>query len=318
MVTAAESATAMVSHRAKRGIINELHKQARKNFPRRRVYTKGIDDLWQLDLADLSKYARNKNNNNRFILTVIDVMSKHAWAVAVRNKTGKSVTEAMKKVFKQSSPRVPKNIQVDMGKEFYNSTFLALMRDYKINMYSSKTHLKASVVERFIKSLKNWMFKEFGVQGNYSWIKLLPVLLKRYNSRIHRTIGMRPKDVRKKHEQMLFKKLYGTTPLHLKQRLKFTPGDTVRVSKYKTQFDRGFTPSWSTELFTVDRVRYTEPPVYYLRDAEHRPIDGAFYAAELQKTRYPDTYLVERVLRRRGNKVYVKWLGFPSSHNSWV
>lgn len=134
MVTAAESA--VVSHRAKRGIINELHKQARKNFPRRRVYTKGIDDLWQLDLADLSKYAHNKNNNNRFILTVIDVMSKHAiaWAVAVRNKTGKSVTEAMKKVSKQSSPRVPKNIQVDMGKEFYNSTFLALMRDYKINM----------------------------------------------------------------------------------------------------------------------------------------------------------------------------------------
>lgn len=85
------------------------------------------------------------------------------------------------------------------------------------------------------------MFKEFGVQGNYSWIKLLPVLLKRYNNRIHRTIGMRPKDVGKKHEQMLFKKLYGTTTTtttpRLKQRLKFTPGKTVRVSKYKTQFD---------------------------------------------------------------------------------
>lgn len=315
--------TASVSQQAKRGIIDELHKQARKHFPRRRVYTKAIDNLWQLDLVDMTKYSRNKNKNNKFILTVIDVMSKYSWAVPVKNKTGAAVTEAMKEVFRQSSPRVPAKIQVDNGKEFYNSHFRALMHHYNITMYSSKTHLKASVVERFNRTLKNWMYKEFGVQGDYSWINLLPTLLKRYNARVHRTIGMRPKDVKKKHERMLFKKLYDTTRPEdasaALQRVKFSPGDTVRVSKYKTQFDRGFTPSWSTELFTIDRVRYTRPPVYYIRDAQNKLIDGAFYAYELQKTHYPDTYLVERVLRKKGNnKVYVKWLGFPSTHNSWV
>lgn len=92
----------------------------------------------------------------------------------------------------------------------------------------------------------------------------------------------------------------------------------VRISKYKSLFSKGYTPNWSTELFLVDRVRTTVPPVYHLRDMEGVPIKGAFYEHELQKTKYPDVYLVEKVLKRKGDKVYVKWLGFDNSHNSWI
>lgn len=302
----------------KRGIVEELHKQARKRFPRRHVYVKGLDDLWQIDLVDMQKHSR-VNRGHKYILTVIDVLSKFAWAVPVRSKSGEAVTDAMQKVFSQSKPpRIPTNLQCDDGKEFYNERFKSLMKERNINMYSTFSALKASVVERFNRTLKGWMFKEFGVQGNYKWLDLLAKLLERYNSRVHRSINMRPKDVTRRHEKRLAQ-LLNKLPTGLTVRkVNFKVGDVVRVSKYKTLFEKGYTPSWSTELFVVDRVQTTVPPVYALRDTRGKIIRGAFYGQELKRTKYPDTYLVERVLRRKGKRVFVKWLGLDSSHNSWI
>lgn len=301
----------------KRGIVEELHKQARKRFPRRHVYVKGIDDTWQIDLVDMQKHAR-VNGGHKYILTVIDVLSKYAWALEVRNKSGQSVTGAMQRVFSQSRPRLPANVHCDSGKEFYNDKFKALMSKSNINLYSTFSALKASVVERFNRTLKGWMFKEFGVQGNYKWIDLLPRLLARYNSRVHRTIGMRPKDVNKRHEKRLRQLLNKLPTGRAVRKINFAAGDIVRVSKYKTLFEKGYTPSWSTELFTIDKVQRTVPPVYILRDSRGIVIKGAFYGQELNRTKYPDTYLVEKVLRRKGRRVYVKWLGLDKSHNSWI
>ena len=300
----------------KRGIIDELHRPARKNFLRRKVYIKGLNDVWEIDLVEMKPYAK-VNGGMKYLLTVIDVLSKYAWAVPVRTKTGKDVTAAMEKVFKQSHPHKPKHIHCDQGTEFYNEHFKKLMEKKNINLYSTYTHMKASIVERFNRTLKTLMWKEFGVQGNYKWITILPELLKKYNSNVHRTIGMRPIDVKRKHVKELLEKV-NIINNRVSRTLKFKPNDIVRISKYKTLFAKGYTPSWTTELFTVDRVRKTYPPVYYLRDMNGDLIKGAFYGEELQKTKYPDTYLVERVLKRRKNKVYVKWLGLDSSHNSWL
>jgi len=301
----------------KRGIVNEQHRSARKNFKRRKVYVKGIDDLWQIDLVEMIPYSR-ANSGHKYILTVIDVLSKFAWAVPVANKTGKKVTAAMQTVIDQVGPHhhVPKNLQCDKGKEFYNSEFHTLMLRHNINQYSTHTHLKASVVERFNRTLKGWMWKEFGVQGNYKWLKLLPELLRRYNSKVHRTIGMGPMDVTVADENRLLTIL--NNPDIKRSKNRFSVGDIVRISKHKTMFAKGYTPSWSTELFTIDSVRNTLPPVYYLRDDRNNVISGGFYEEEMQKTKYPDTYLVERVLKRKGAKVYVRWLGMDRTHDSWI
>lgn len=308
----------MKSHDAdKRGIVEELYKQARKRFPRRHVYVKGFDDLWQIDLVDMQKHS-NVNRGQKYILTVIDVLSKYAWAEPVRNKSGLLVTQAMQRVFTQSHPRKPVNIQCDAGLEFYNDTFKSLMTKYNINMYSTFSVMKASVVERFNRTLKSWMYREFEVQGNYKWIALLPVLLTNYNNRVHRSIGMRPKDVKKRHEKLLIKILNKLPTAQSVRKINFKTGDIVRVSKYKTLFEKGYTPSWSTELFTVSRVHKTVPPVYTIRDMRHNVIKGTFYGQELKRTQYPDTYLVEKVLKKRGNRVYVKWLGLDKSYNSWI
>ncbi|XP_043464116.1 uncharacterized protein LOC122499702 [Leptopilina heterotoma] len=101
------------------------------------------------------------------------------------------------------------------------------------------------------------------------------------------------------------------------KRPKYKIGDKVRVSKYKNVFEKGYTPNWTTEIFTVDQVVSTQPVTYKLKDYQDQPISGGFYEEELLKVKYSDIYLVEKILKTRGNKVLVKWLGFDNSHNTW-
>jgi hypothetical protein len=128
---------------------------------------------------------------------------------------------------------------------------------------------------------------------------------------------MKPKDV-KEHT-----KIHAYDYLKIMPRkTKFRLGNIVRISKYKSIFEKGYTPSWSTELFKIVKVNVTNPPTYMLESLEGEPIKGCFYEPELQKTNSPDTYLVEKILkkRRRNNieQLFVKWLGFPNQFNSWI
>ena len=98
-----------------------------------------------------------ENKGFKYLLTVIDVFSKFAWAVPVKSKSGEDITTAMKSILIQG--RIPKNLHVDQGSEFYNSNFKPLMRKYDINLYSTYSNLKSSIVERCKRTLKTWMFK---------------------------------------------------------------------------------------------------------------------------------------------------------------
>lgn len=99
---------------------------------------------------------------------------------------------------------------------------------------------------------------------------------------------------------------------------KFKVGDCVRISKYKHNFEKGYTPNWSTELFIIKKVNKTLPVTYHIEDQRKQNISGAFYEQELQRSNYPDAYLIEKVLKKKGNKLYVKWLGLNSAENSWI
>lgn len=299
----------------KEDIANELHKSVRKNFPRRKVVVKGFDDLWQCDLIDMTKYYK-VNKGFKYIITVIDVFSKYAWSRPLKTKTSKEVTFAMKNILKQG--RVPKNLQSDLGTEFYNSEFKKLMGDYKINHYSTYSILKSSVAERFNRTLKNFMWKKFTINGTYNWIDILDQLMDFYNTKKHSTIKMKPCDVSKKNEMELLKTIYSYKQPKLRMIPKFEINDYVRISKYKGEFAKGYTPNYSTEIFRITQVVPTEPVTYKLVDAENQPIAGGFYQEELTKVKHKDVYLVEKILKKKDDKVFVKWLGFPSSKNSWI
>lgn len=305
----------------KRGIVDELHKPARRNYPRRKVDIRGLHDLWQADLVEMIPYA-TMNRGYKYLLTVINCCSKFAWAEPLKSKSGKDVTEAMKRVLSRAR-KAPKNLQVDQGSEFYNYQFEALLREYGTRLYSSYSTKKASIIERFNRTLKTKMWKHFSLQGSYKWLDLLKTLLHEYNHSVHRTIGMRPAEVEERHEKLILHRLSTSTSPRdqqgsMQRHRQLKEGDLVRLSKQKALFAKGYTPNWGTEIFKVARVQPTRPVTYILEDLKGIPIKGGFYAEEVQKTKYPHSYLVEKVLRKSKGKAFVKWLGFDSSHNSWI
>jgi len=300
----------------KRVVIEELHKPARKNFKRRRTIIKGLHDLYQADLVEMIPYA-STNRGFRYILMVLNAFSKKLWARPVKRKTGEEVTKAMKQILNEVKV-MPKNLQTDQGKEFFNKHFQELIEKQKINHYTTYSNPKASLVERCNRTIKNMMWKEFSLQGNYKWLPILQQIVSKYNNTKHSTTGFKPDDVSMRNEKKILNSAYS----HLKtidpRKAKFTVGDHVRISKYREAFKKGYTPNWSNEIFKIRKVKPTNPRTYLLVDEKGENIEGGFYELELQKVKYSDVFLVEKVLKRRGNMVFVKWLGLDKTHNSWL
>ena len=293
-------------------IADELHAPAKRNFPRRKVIMRGIDETWQADLVDMQKYS-GFNKSYKYILTIIDNLSKCAWAIPLQSKTGVELMMVFKNLFKKG--RIPKNLHVDQGTEFYNANVKKLLEAHNVHLYSTFSEKKASSCKKFNRSLKTNMWKLFSINGNYKWFDILDNLVSTYNNRVHRSIRMKPVDVSHDDEERLVKML-NTSKLSCK-RPKFELGDHVRLSKYKGIFEKGYPPNWGTEIFTIVKVQKTKPVTYKLKDYQDQHLDGAFYEFELIKVKYHDVYLVEKIVKRKGNKVYVKWLGFDSTHNKW-
>lgn len=298
-------------------VVNELHKTARKNFERRSTIIKGIDDLWQADLIDMQKYS-NENKGFKYILVAIDALSKFAWTVPVKAKTKEEMYKAMKRILTESG-RCPKNLQSDLGKEFYNSLFLNLMKQFRINHYSTYSTKKAAIVERLIRTLKTKLYKHFSFHGKYQWVgNYLESIVWSYNNTVHRTTKYKPIDVNATNEHLVKENIYKSQIRNGPRSNKYTIGDKVRISKYKTEFAKGYTPNWSTEIFKIIKVNDTMPVTYLVEDMHKEKILGSFYEHELQKTKFPDIYLIEKVIKRKNNKLFVKWLGLGDNENSWI
>ena len=98
---------------------------------------------------------------------------------------------------------------------------------------------------------------------------------------------------------------------------KFKVGDHVRISKHKNIFAKGYTPNWSEEVFVINKIKNTVPWTYAISDLNGEEITGSFYEKELQKTNQ-EKFRIEKVLKRKGDKLYVKWKGYDSRFNSWT
>lgn len=262
-----------------------------------------------MDLAEMRPYA-HQNKGYKMIMVVIDCFSKFLWTRPLKTKTGEEITRTFSDIL-TSTARWPKNLQTDQGTEFYNSKFQSLMKKRNINHYNTFTVKKAAIAERVIRTLKSKLYKYFSLNGTYKWIDVLQQLTKEYNSTRHHKTGFKPEDVNKSNESKILKKCY--SHLKIAGPRKFKVGNIVRISKAKHVFD-----NWTTELFKIIKIKITNPITYLLEDMQGQPISGAFYEEELQKTKNPDIYLVEKVLKKKGKKMYVKWLGFNNRHNSWI
>lgn len=301
----------------------ELHRPKRRRYPTVSVITQSIDDLWQADLVEMGALA-SWNKGFAYLLTVIDTFSKYGFARTLRSKAGKEVTEAFRDILLKSG-RKPRNLQTDQGKEFFNSNFERLMKEMSINHYHTFSDKKASIVERWNRSLKHMMWKRFTHNNSYKWTHLLPGIIEEYNDRTHRTIGMTPNEVTLENSPQVLQRLTKKTAQHSRGKGVLKIGDIVRISRIKPIFAKEATsPNWSEELFRIIEVQQTRPVTYKLEDLLQEPINGTFYQQELQKTSIPEYARIEKVLSRKqvsGRKRYlirVKWKGYSNKFNQWI
>ena len=294
-----------------------LHKPARRRFTRRKIFSRGIDYLWQADLVDMSRLVE-ENDGYRYLLTVIDVFSKHAWVKKLKKKDSKNIT--FDEIF---VTRKPFKLQTDKGKEFLNATFQRRLAELQIQFYVSQNDdIKASVVERFNRTFKTKMWKYFTHKSTARYVDVLDDLLHSYNRTRHRTIGCAPIEVTKENESAIRERMYGKE-VTSKSSAKFKVGDKVRISKTRRAFDKGYLPNWTEEVFTVTDVVDTKPRTYKLEDYGKEKIEGSFYENEIQRVvKSDDIFKIEKVLstrKRKGVKEYfVKWKGYPEKFNSWI
>ena len=299
-----------------------LHKPARVRFTRNKTIVKSIDDQWQADLCDMQSKSQD-NDDNTFILTCIDCFSKYAWAESLQQKSADDIIKAMERIF--ASGRKPKRLQTDKGSEFTNVKVQTFLRKHNVTFFTTDSEQKASIVERFNRTLKTRMFKYFTNANTYRYVDVLQALVNGYNATYHRSIKMQPNNVRRVHQSIIRQRLYGVSKKerYRTKTYKYDVGAWVRISKQRLTFDKGYTPNWSEEIFVVRERRLQREPVYLLRDLNGENVTGTFYEPELQRVREPSEYRVEKVLRsrttRNGVKEYlVKWKGYDSSFNSWV
>ena len=296
-----------------------LHKPMRRHFKRNRVIVGGIDQQWQMDLADMQS-MQTFNDGYRYLLVCIDVFSKYEWVVPLKDKTGPTLVEAFKVI--TASGRKPEKIMTDQGTEFLNKHFRALMKEEDIELYNTYNETKASIVERLIRTLKTKMWRYFTAKKTMRYVDMLPDMVHSYNHSVHRSIKTKPVDVTAENEKKVWHTLYDHDTVK-NVKYKFKIGDQVRISKMKLTFEKGYLPNFSKEIFTISKQIPCDPPVYKLKDLDGEELKGTFYEKELQKIiKEDDVYEIEKILKKRGrgNNVHylVKWLGYPNKFNSWV
>ncbi|CAD6196201.1 unnamed protein product [Caenorhabditis auriculariae] len=197
--------------------------------------------------------------------------------------------------------RIPVEIVTDKGKEFYNAQIQRLFKFHHIRHYTPKTELKAAMVERANRTLKTRLAKYMTFSNSHRYIDALPAIVFGINHTVNRGIGKKPVQV--SNGEFI--------------------GDTVRISKLRKTFDKGYEKGFSEELFKISDILPSNPVTYRLKDLKDEPIDGKFYEQELTRyTESTDVFKVEKILAKRRVKgkrqCLVRWYGYPPEFDSWV
>jgi hypothetical protein len=300
--------------------VYSLHKPYKKPTLYRKTIVSGVDDQWQADLVEMREFS-DSNDGYNYLLCAVDCYSKFAWCEPLKTKTGAEVKAAFERIFNRG--RVPTKLQFDEGKEFYNRHMESLLKG--IEFFSTHAGQKASIVERFNRTLKSRMWKYFTSKETRKWTDIVQNMVDDYNNTYHRTIKMSPVEA-SRHENSLtvWKNIYGAYLTEKYGTPKYKVGQTVRISKYKSVFDKGYLPNFTEEFFKIKEVKIGRPTVYLLEDLKGDSVQGIFYEEELSA--YNETeetaYKVEKILGRKtvkGKKfVLVKYKGWPDKFNEWL
>ena len=173
------------------------------------------------------------------------MFSKYAFVVPLKEKEGVSIINAFQSNLNNSKTK-PNKIWVNQGSEFYNNQFKKWLKDNNISMYSTHNEGKSIVAERFIRTLKNKIYKHMTAISKNVYFDVLDDIVDKYNNRYYRTIKMKPIDVGNDFFAEYNKETNEKDP-------KFKVGVHVKISKFKNIFAKGYTRNWSEEMFIVKK-----------------------------------------------------------------
>jgi hypothetical protein len=229
------------------------------------------------------------------------------------------MSEAIQYLFKNEYPR---NVQTDLGKEFYNKDVKKIFDKYSINHYSVYSIYKAAVVERFNRTLRGRLTKYFTKQGNKKWIDVLPKIIFAYNHSEHSSLKkeLRPVYISSSNEMQIW---FNRNKINVNKKPKYKVGDVVRLSKLKlTPLIKNFDQNWSDEVFEIIKIDMKDLPImYHIKDNNDNKVEGKFYEEELQVLpEKPKIFRIQEIIKSKGkgkNKQYlVKWHGYKET--SWI
>ena len=256
------------------------------------------------------------NKGYKYISTNIDIFSKYAYAFPLKSKKIQDIKPCFEKIFKKNKPKF---IWSDKEPAFLSKEMQQFFKNNNVKIYQTNSHLKAVVIERFNRSLRELMMKEFVKNNNTIWYNILPKLIKIYHNRFHSTIKMKPIEVNKNNEKYIKENIYAYNKTS--KNPKFKIGDLVRISlKRRNIFDKATSNiRWSEELFKIHSINRSNVITYKIKDLNDEIIKGIFYERELQKTKNTsEVYIIEKILRRNKNKYLVKWRNYSNDFNSWI
>ena len=198
------------------------------------MYSSFKENIWGCDLADMQLISKY-NEGIRYLLCAIELFSKYAWVVPLKDKKGTAIVNAFQKILSNSKRKLNK-IWVDQGSEFYNNVFKKWLKDNSIEMYSTHNEGKSVVAERFIRTLKNKIYKHMTIVSKNVYFDVLDDIVDKYNNTYQKTIKMKPINVKSDS----FAEYNGESN---EKDPKFKVGDHVRISKYKNVFAKGYAPN---------------------------------------------------------------------------
>lgn len=313
-----------------------LQRQVRRPTRVPNIRVGGRNVQWSMDLMDVQNLSK-ENDDIKYLLILIDTLSKYLRVVVLRQKSAKDVLNALKLVFESGVKS--HSIRSDRGGEFKNRLVQKFLKEKGVRLFFANQNSKASIAERVIRTIRGRLFRYFQKNRTYRYIDILPDIVENYNSTPHRSLGgLAPNEVTSDNEADVWAQLYLKKKIKNKSinnikkgknrkniKFRFKVNDMVRLSHLKYIFRRGYNQQFTGEIFKVaKRFHLQGIPLYKVKDFNDEIIEGDFYENDLQKVHKEEDslWLVEKFIKKRKRKGetewFVKFLSWPDKFNQWV
>ena len=311
--------------------IYNKHKPIRYNFKRTRVVVPTKLYQFDADTVSMVRYVKD-NNGYRYILILIDVLSRYAWTFPLKSLTGKEMVRALT----QTLVKLPQKLRTDSGSECANSPVKSYLKSKGVDIFHTHNEKKANYAERLIQTLKTKITKYLQHTKSFKWVDILPKITESYNKTYHRSIQMSPAAAMRTDDVKLWIGQYNPVskrvkkepnkPSRVREGYKFKLGDTVKLAFNRSTVERAYDEKWTDEYFIVTgRVIKQGICMYTIKDFDNDPVKGSFYESEMQKILIKEVnkvYNIEKIIKKRKRngkrEVLVKWEGWHRKFNSWI